>query len=451
MSQKKYLDLLPLIGMIVLLVGCNLPAEEATPRPGSSVTTITTMRGFQTFISTETATPLPPTTIPVPTRDPTITGIWGHLANPGFENESIKTTLFFAGQARDGSDPYGCSPDANLQLFTVHPEDGQQLSWSASQENRTLVLDQMADAGLNVVSMSTWGEDFLPCSVGWSQIAPMQIAPQAQDELFSAASGEHLVIMPFIESRNDWAFTDEFPRTINGQIAPGTVSQVTNLIDRYLLNPDHPEWAQQWAQVYNRNHEPRYAIVIIHASSNRLVPGGDAAFAAGFDLLAGEIYQTTGINVGFFIDPLPRGTNAPGTFRPSPETTGPALSNTDALLGIQSFIPEVWVSGSPNEARLIAWKYDYSRRWSNTGIPFLIDVSPGYDASIVFPASIRYGFDQHWQDELTSMVTKYGQDGLVFNSWNGYTEGMVAVPTREYSDRFYRWLESLCTLVDAQK
>jgi len=46
------------------------------------------------------------------------------------------------------------------------------------------------------------------------------------------------------------------------------------------------------------------------------------------------------------------------------------------------------------------------------------------------------------------MVIDYGQDGLVFNSWNGYTEGMAAVPTAEYSDRFYNWLQVLCTFVN---
>ena len=33
---------------------------------------------------------------------------WGRLANAGFQNQRIRTTLFFAGQARDGSVRYGC-------------------------------------------------------------------------------------------------------------------------------------------------------------------------------------------------------------------------------------------------------------------------------------------------------------------------------------------------------
>jgi hypothetical protein len=41
------------------------------------------------------------------------------------------------------------------------------------------------------------------------------------------------------------------------------------------------------------------------------------------------------------------------------------------------------------------------------------------------------------------MVKDFGQGGLVFNSWNGYTEGMAAVPTREYGNTYYSWLRRL--------
>jgi hypothetical protein len=305
----------------------------------------------------------------------------------------------------------------------------------------------MVDGGLNVVSMSSWGEDFLPCSTGWVPFAPMQTAPGAQDELFAAASGKRLLIAPFIESRGDWAFRDEFPTLADGRVAPGTVSQIENLIARYLKNPAHPEWADEWARVYDRNLEPRYAVTLIHASSNLLGAGDDQAFAAGFDLLADRVFSDTGVRVGFFIDPLPPNSNAPGAFKPGPAESGPALAQTNAILGIQSFIPEIWMSGSPSEAQLIAWKRDFSSRWSATGIPFLMDISPGYDAHVVFPGSRRYGFSAAWQDALTTMVGDFGQDGLVFNSWNGYTEGMAAVPTTEYGDRYLLWLEASCEKV----
>jgi len=378
---------------------------------------------------------------------PKLPGIWGRLANPGFHNQKIKTTLFFPGQARDGSQYYECDPGPNTNLYTVHPIDNRHLNWSVSLINRDFALGRMKEAGLNTISMSSWGEDFLPCGTGWSLIAPMQTAPGSHDELFEAAGENDMVIIPFIESRNDWTLRDEFPTDTNMYVAPGAVSQIVNLIERYLLNPEHPEWASRWALVWDQSRQPRYAITLIHASSNRLNPSAHHSFAQGFDLIADEVFQQTGIRVGFFIDPLPPSSNAPGVYKPIPESTGPELLNTESILGIQSFIPEIWHPGSPTQAQLIAYKDDFAQRWSQTGLPFLMDVSPGYNASIVFPDSIVYGFTRGWQSALTQMVINYGQDGLVYNSWNGYTEGMAAVPTAEYSDRFYHWLQVLCTLV----
>ena len=322
------------------------------------------------------------------------------------------------------------------------------MNWSQNISNRIFVIDQMISAGLNVVSMSSWGEDFLPCEMSWEPSAPMQTSTGAHDELFAAAAGKNLLIIPFIESRANWAFRDEFPYTSTGELAPGTQSQVINLINRYLKNPDHPEWAYKWAQVYDRNQTPRYAVTIIHASSNRLKASDHKAFAAGFDLLSDAVYKATGVRVGFFIDPLPPNSNAPGKFKPSLDKTGPFLSQTNAVLGIQSFIPEIWVSGRPKELDLIRWKKKYSQGWINTGIPFLMDISAGYNASIVFPSSIRYGFSTSWQNALSGMVKDFGEDGLVYNSWNGYTEGMAGMPTVEYGDRFFNWLQVSCEAVD---
>ncbi len=433
------------VGLVtyLILTGCNLTFTSDTARLPSSANPPTAIIIDPPHTSSNTAAPKSSNT-------PKQIGIWGRLANLGFENERIKTSLFFAGQSRDGSSRYGCSVASNLDLYTVHPSDSRNMTWSESDKNRNFVIDQMVSAGLNVVSMSSWGEDFLACDASWVPSAPMQTAPGSHDELFTAAVGKHLLIIPFIESRADWAFRDEFPYWSDGNLAPGTKSQIINLIDRFLKNPAHPEWADSWAQVYDRNNEPRYAVTIIHASSNRLKAGDHRAFAAGFDLLADTIYQATNVRIGFFIDTLPPNSNAPGKFKPSPEKTGSVLIQTNAILGIQSFIPEIWVSGSPSESQLIRWKKDYSRRWLETGIPFLMDISPGYDASIVFPASIRYGFSKNWEDALTGMVMDYGEDGLTFNSWNGYTESMAVVPSQEYDNRYYRWLQASCKLVDSK-
>ena len=88
---------------------------------------------------------------------------WGMLANPGFKRQRIKTTLFFSGQAKDGSDPYGCDPGSNLHFYTVHPENDLHLNWYYEPTSRTMVIGQMVNAGINVVTMSSWGDPRARC------------------------------------------------------------------------------------------------------------------------------------------------------------------------------------------------------------------------------------------------------------------------------------------------
>jgi hypothetical protein len=375
--------------------------------------------------------------------DPT----WGLLANRGFERHHIRTALFFAGQAKDGTNPYGCpeAPPRNDFLYTVSPADTRHLKWSESAANREFALDSMLKGGLNVITMSTWGEDFLACEESWGLWAPMQTSPRSQDELFDAAFMKPILIMPFIESRANWAFRDEFPRWTDGRVAPGTVSQIVHLVGRYLKDARHPERAGRWAQVYDSSGLPRYAVSIIHASSNRLAAGDHQKFAEGFDLVAKEVLAATGVRVGFFIDALPPGTNAPGAFRPSAALTGPALLHTASILGVQCFIPEIWMTGMPTQADRIAWKSTFSAGWQDTGIPFLMDVSPGYDAHLVFPGSALYGLDARWLAAMERMVRDYGCDGIAVNSWNGYTEGMAVMPLEaaDGGSTYFDWLARL--------
>ena len=376
---------------------------------------------------------------------------WGRLANPGFEGQRIKTTLFFAGQANDGSRrqfPDGtedCLIFPNLDKYTLNPEPDIHLNWT-NPANRDIVLNLMTNAGINVISMSSWGEDFLPCTDGWvTGSAPMQTSAHAHDELFDAAVNKPVLIVPFIESRATWTMRDEFPRWSDGRVSPGLVSQIVNLIQRYLKNPTHPEWADVWATVYDRNGMPRHAVVLIHACSNNLGPFDDAAFAEGFDLVANEIALATGIQIGFFIDAVPPdATLARASFKPSFELTGPFLLSTASFLGIQCFGPEIF-TGESGDDDLLAWKRNFIGDWFSTSIPVLVDVSPGYDGHLVFmdEGKAPYGHSDEWIQGMTVLVNDYGRAGMVYNSWNGYTEAMVGTPTREKGNTLYDWLKSL--------
>jgi hypothetical protein len=268
--------------------------------------------------------------------------------------------------------------------------------------------------------------------------------------------------MPFIESRfdYDWNFRTDFPYSLDerfkGKHAPGLISQIEDLIATYIKNRDHPEWADKWAQVYDQNGEKRYAVVIVQASSDSIGPDDDQKFAEAFDEAAGKIVVDTHVRVGFFIDPIPRNPTSnygcPGIdlrkiestyaaqFRPDPQTTGPWLHRQLSILGIHAYSPEGWVDGVPgtgppvNECFKTAWKEDFSRRWHDTHIPFLQDVTPGYDGSKLNtdPTGLhRWGYNQQWCNALLRMTARYGQAGLVYNSWNGYCEGLAAMETQE--------------------
>lgn len=480
---------------------------------------------------------------------------WGRLANPGYRDMTIKATLFFAGRPLDGTgsanpgDPFfnGIGPSAKVQdCYSVTPKaTTPNMNWvdpdnPASDANRLYVLREMDDAGLNVVSMSTWGESWLPgvtdctnivsaedcgppcgnpnvdpnnccrnpdgsqcigrcfsssrgkrsCRIGWYGAAPMQISTIAKDELFDAAVKSPLLIMPFIESRFDvdWDFDDEFPCarynefpcSSSQQLAPLLISQIEDLINHYLKNPKHPEWANKWAKVYDQKGNERYAVVIAHAASRKLDPNrhpeSDIKFAAAFDAVASKVFQDTGgVRVGFFLDPIsPSPTSNFGcaavdesnlvsiyhdSFKPDGVTTGRELRKQESILGIHAYMPEGWVDVAPqphmkvDECFRIRWKEDFSRNWFASGVPFLQDISAGYDGTYLFKyrppedwGLKKWGYDSEWFTRLSQMVKSYGQNGIVYNAWNGYCEGLAGMETRETGRTSNDWLKTVTNI-----
>jgi len=406
----------------------------------------------------------------------------GTLANPGFEGQPMKSVFFFAGQWRVPDRPYykvgevPTSPASNTCLYTVWPWDGwNHLGWSDNNggEKREIAVNMMLATGVNVVNMSYWGE---PNTDRWAFWAPMQTATGAHDELFATAVGKPLLIAPYIEDgaatvgqqqpncpepgvgpigqSPGYAFADDFPGT-SANPAPALVAQIEDLVRRYLKNAAHPEWREKWAQMYDRNGEPRYVISLIHVGSNQ-VPGLAAAgndfdeiFAKGFSWVADAVYRDTGVRVGFTLDALPKSSGI-ARFKPDPLRTGPFLARQAAVLAIQPFNADVW-SGlcqvgdhcdlpdcdAPGADcseldRLVDWKRRYLEAWIATEIPVILDVTPGFDARHVFPGSPRYGNNAKWRKEQRSF-TRLGVRGVTGNVWNGYTEGYAIVPACVFS------------------
>jgi hypothetical protein len=392
----------------------------------------------------------------------------GTLANPGFEGQSVKSVFFFAGEwrsARFAPNPFYegavpgvlVRPASNDCFYTLFPVDGWvHLGWSDNigGQKREHALNLMLAAGVNVVNMSYWGP---PNTDRWAFWAPMQSATGANDELFDAAVGKPLLIIPYIEdgaptlddqqhSCGDtgpegrspgYEFLQAFPGTVENP-APQLVEQIIDLVERYLLNPRNAAWRGKWAQMYDRDQTRRYVISLIHVGSSQ--PGvTDETFAQGFTWVADRVYAETGVRVGFTLDALPPEHKAP--FRPTPARTGPLLAQQAAVLAIQLFNPEVFTgrcpaadgcdasSGSPPKLmELLTWKRDFVSSWIATGIPVIADVSPGYDARKVFAGSRQYGNNAAWREGQAALLA-LDVRGLTGNTWNGYTEGYAIVPS----------------------
>jgi hypothetical protein len=124
-----------------------------------------------------------------------------------------------------------------------------------------------------------------------------------------------------------------------------------------------------------------------------------------------------------------------------PAASGPYLREISSVLAVQGFIPEIRL-GIDDESALVQFKRDYLDDWLAEGLPVIMDVSPGYDAHLVFPYSVKYGNNDYWRNSL-KVLWSIDFKGMVFNTWNGYTEGYAAPATLEYGDSNYIWLRSL--------
>ena len=374
-----------------------------------------------------------------------VASTWGRLATTGYRRERPIATLFFPGEARDGTMQYEFAATSNLELFTEHPADQRLLHWSSDPSSRVLALDQMVETGVNVILMSNWGPRG---SNAWSKWAPMQSSTYSHDEVMSAIGTRPLLVVPFLESNPEWAFRSDFPGTPQDP-APELVDRIIDLVQRGLLEPDDPSWPSKWAQIYGPDGRPRRAISIIHASSDTSM--SDEDYVEALDDVADAVEDATGVKVGFLLDALPPNSFAPGNFFPAPWRTARPMRRSKSILGICAFLPEIWsgIGDDPGDLQRLAWKRDYIADWVESGVPTLVDVSPGYDASIVFPGSVRYGHTEAWRESLRQMVAELGDDGVVLNSWNGYTEAMSMVPTTERGDVVFLWARELADLVSA--
>jgi hypothetical protein len=297
----------------------------------------------------------------------------------------------------------------------------------------------------------------------------MQSSTGAHDQLFAEAVAQPLLIMPSIESSDKTAktpafiFPDEFPPADPQNCS--LTHQIKDLVHRYVKDPKDLNWRDRWLQIYDKNGIPRRAIYIIGAksTSDALTPGifgntdeQHAKFANGFDAVANAISDATHEDIGFVLDatlrPVIFGNQGyPNDYYPMnsyPTCTAgaaKALHGQKSVLAISGYAPEVSLSGERTERERVDLKRKYLANWAETGIPVIMDLTIGYDGHLVFPPgpytpSGMWGNNASWHAELLKLRPD-SFAGVTFNTWNGYTEGYVVIPTTEFRESAFRWVQ----------
>jgi hypothetical protein len=122
----------------------------------------------------------------------------GHLATNGLDNQPTKAILYFAGEQLDGKTlPQNvCTPPVNItpQCETAWPVEQDLLDW-IQPANRLKAVREVAQLGFNTITMSTWGESCLPCTVACPYI-PRQCCGQkispCPNQIYRCSMGSEL-------------------------------------------------------------------------------------------------------------------------------------------------------------------------------------------------------------------------------------------------------------------
>jgi hypothetical protein len=381
----------------------------------------------------------------------------GLLANDQFRGQPMKAIYFFPGESR---------PKSEVENYTAHPLEETDKHWLSQPATRAGVIDRMVAAHANVIAASWW--DNMP------QWSPMEPGDHALFDIAEATVGKPILVLPAIESGSDqvncpncqyFEFHEDFPSS-GGHLAPKLIERIRKIIRVELINKGLGKHLRnRWAQLYDRDGTPRYAIQIIHTYSNHVpsAVGGksvDQVFADSLQTVADEIEGSDQIKIGFTLDVIP---GPPGTYTPGPRNAGPFLECVPAVLGIQGFASEVFSgkihwskSGRPpidnNKSDLysiVDWKAQALHDWVVTGVPVIYDVSSGFDGRFIWKDkgtafwgdNLEYT-DDRWRNAL-SQFKGNGIKGITFNTWNGYTEGYAATKTLEHGLTIYNWLQDL--------
>lgn len=424
---------------------------------------------------------------------------WGLVQTQAGTPAPMKAIYFFTGNA----DPYGTAADDyggkfGLSRWSKLPQDQRYLRWDdESAAFRAGTVAEMFAANANTIVMSYWGDEH-------AKAGPMKPTSSSYQLLLTAVEQEAsaqrpMQILPAIEGFRG-SDNAEHP-AVDLPVDSSTLSsnwlhkRVVDIVDNVIP----PARRHMWAQMYDRIGNRRYAINLLHLGIQR--NGMNDAYAANaiassLDAIASSIQSSRGIAIGFTLDPFNAG--PPAEYYTPTVDEADILTSSNSVLGIQAFNPEIVVGGmncqnrttfpppSSNDpycpgselnscpsglfgvlmctdqntsqwgTRLIPWRQQWTADWVNSGVPVILDVSPGYDYHLPYtPFAPDYNgigvYGDHagdplfihdgWRNHLSQMKRVYhstnsvGVDevrtvkGMVYNAWNGFAEALTAVPS----------------------
>jgi hypothetical protein len=359
-----------------------------------------------------------------------LTKEWGRIANTSRRGQRTLSGLFFAGPPNPNS----------LPLYTRHPIAANLLDWTPSDIH--FALNQVMSAGLNTIKLSYFGHEgetdqWAPAWLFSQQRWPgdgdgayteaEQIARGRQ--LFEAAAQQSLLVAPMLEVSPAFRFWAEFPHNLDG-----LVRRAAWLLRNFGSAPNY-------LRLFDSEGRARHVVWLIE--SIHVGPLDPEEFAAGFDRAAQLLHEQLGYQVGFIIDPTPL---PPYGTHDGPDPA--ALKKTSSVLAVNPFNISSQGDGAPKppdditETERLAYARKIMTTWSESGIPFIAPVTPGYDAHIVFPGTGIYGFNPKWRLRQQKLTVEFASAGLSVESWNGWTEGQAIPPSQEDGDRHLRWVRA---------
>ena len=329
-------------------------------------------------------------------------GTWGLLASPGFENKPPKGVYFFPGDPKFIEDPK--VPD----LFTSFSDKKwRDYAWNDSTPigfaARNQIVAEIADVGANVIFAQYSGAYSDTHFVNNTEAAFMGV-------FFSSKSVNGPLIIPSLEA--SYQHGEEVFNPVR-DIAPSSEtakSWITHLVSLIVANGVQ----NKWAQLYDRDGVPRYAIQIAEAGSKAprcpddsrdmeaCYANADKQYVQALEDLQKQVrLRTGGIMIGFVLTPV-ESSDHYSIIQSNPDRLA-ILTDCKSCLAILPYFSElprthkecegqapsgfrgfIDCNAGGNIGNLARFKKDRTKLWVNSGIPYYLDLDSGYDAHLVF-------------------------------------------------------------------